>query len=582
MGFASRTLSTAELNYSHLDKEALAIIFGVKKFHQYIYGRQFVIKTDQHIFSESRAVPTMASGRIQQWAITLGAYDYSIRYKKGVANANADALSRLPLQSPDQQTPQPAEVVHLMEHLSTTPLSSSRIKSLTDGDPTLSRVHRLVLEGWSDQEAEPGIDSEFAVYARMRLELSVEGGCVLWGCRVVVPRKARGQAMEILHGSHPGMAKMKSLARSYLWWPGMDKQIEECVKSCDICQQTQKDPPVLPLHPWAWPDKPWTWVHIDYAGPLEGKMFLLITDAHSKWVEIHVTNSSTSSTTIELLRKTFASLGLPKVLVSDNTTAFGGAEFSDFLKRNGIRHVLTPPYHPASNGLVEEGMKRIKEGSWNTRLARYLFKYRTTPHSSTGLSPAEMLYGRKLRTQLDQLKPAIEDNIRRAQDQQKRDHDLHCRPRSFTRGNLVYAKNYGPGQRWLPGKVVETEGSVMCSVELTDGRIVRRHFDQLCVHIDAEISVAPDAGEPVDSAVPIEQDYSGGETPLTLPDVTEPQTTTETEGPSVDAQTQADSGDTESPETPETVGTHLEESTCTVRRSTRNRRPPERFEEQSY
>ena len=129
----------------------------------------------------------------------------------------------------------------------------------------------------------------------------------------------------------------------------------------------------------------------------------------------------------------------------------------------------------------------------------------------------------------------------------------------------MYAKNYGPGQRWLPGKVVEMEGSVMCSVELTDGRIVRRHFDQLRVRIDAEISVAPDAGEPVDSAVPIEQDYSGGETTLTLPDATEPQTTTETEGPSVDAPTQADSGDTESPETPETDETHLEESSCTVR-----------------
>ena len=157
VGFASRTLTKAELNYSHLDKEALAIIFGVKKYHQYIYGRHFVIKTDHkpltHIFSESKAVPTMASGRIQRWAITLGAYDYSTQYKQGVANANADALSRLPLRSPEWETPQPAEVVHLMEHLSTTPLSSTHIKTLTDRDPILSRVRRLVQEGWSDQEA---------------------------------------------------------------------------------------------------------------------------------------------------------------------------------------------------------------------------------------------------------------------------------------------------------------------------------------------------------------------------------------------------------------------------------------------
>ena len=105
-------------------------------------------------------------------------------------------------------------------------------------------------------------------------------------------------------------------------------------------------------------------LHIDYAGPLEGKMFLLISDTHSKWLDIHQTNSSTTLATIELLRRSFATLGLPETVVSDSS------EFAEFLSKNGIRHIRTPPYHPASNGLVEravqafkEGMKRIKEGS---------------------------------------------------------------------------------------------------------------------------------------------------------------------------------------------------------------------------
>ena len=97
MCFASRTLSRVEKNYSHLDKEALAIIFGVKKYKQYLLGRQFEIKTDHkpltHIFDESRVVPAMASRQIQRWALMLGAYDYCIRYKQGKSNANADALS---------------------------------------------------------------------------------------------------------------------------------------------------------------------------------------------------------------------------------------------------------------------------------------------------------------------------------------------------------------------------------------------------------------------------------------------------------------------------------------------------------
>ena len=237
---------------------------------------------------------------------------------------------------------------------------------------------------------------------------------MLWGCRVVVPTVGRDLALQMIHEAHPWIARMKSLARSYIWWPGMDKDIERYVKKCPVCQSSRKDPPVAPAHPWPVPDKPWTRLHIDYVGPLEGKMFLLITDAHSRWMEIHATNTSTSSATIELLRKSFASLGLPEVVVSDNATAFTSSEFSDFLKRNGIRHILTPPYHPASNGLVErsvqtfkEGLKRLKEGSLNTQLSRFLFKYRLTPHSSTGASPAEMMFGRKLRSQLDLLEPNL-------------------------------------------------------------------------------------------------------------------------------------------------------------------------------
>ena len=171
---------------------------------------------------------------------------------------------------------------------------------------------------------------------------------------------------------------MKSLARGYVWRPGIDQELENYVKSCQQCQQvTQKSPPVAPLHPWSWPSKPWSRVHIDYAGPFFGKMFLLLIDAHSKWLEIHMTVSSTSAATISLLRRSFASLGLPEVIVSDNAANFTSEEFEQFLRKNGIKHVKTPPYHPSSNGLAEravqtfnEGMRKLKEGSLETKLSR--------------------------------------------------------------------------------------------------------------------------------------------------------------------------------------------------------------------
>lgn len=491
VGFSSRTLAKAELKYSQLDKEALAIVFGVKKYHQYLYGRQFEIKTDHkpltYIFSESKTTPAMASGRIQRWALALGAYDYTIQYKEGKNNSNADALSRLPLPTTIRHVPRPAEVVHLMEHLDTTPLSSQQIRLWTNQDPILSKVKDWVLSGWpTPTKDETDESQEILPYTRRRYELSVEKGCVLWGSRVVVPPRGRKRILEMLHEAHPGIARMKGFARGYVWWPGINEQIENCVKECRVCQSYSKQPPVAPLHPWSWPEKPWSRIHVDYAGPLEGKMFLLIMDAHTKWMEVHMTNTSTSSVTIELLRKSFASFGLPDVIVSDNATTFTSEEFAEFCKKNGVRHIRTPPYHPASNGLVEravqtfkEGMKRLREGSLSTRLSRFLFKYRIIPHSSTGVSPAELMYGRKLRTQLDYLHPDLSRQVQQSQDRQKQGHDVHSRLREFSVGDNVYARNYGQGPLWLPGKVIDVSGSVSYLILLEDGRRAHRHVDQL-------------------------------------------------------------------------------------------------------
>ena len=598
--FASRTLTQAEQNYSHLDKEALAIVFGVKKYHQYLYGRQFEIKTDHkpltHIFHESKGIPSMASGRIQRWALLLAAYDYCIRHRQGKANANADTLSRLPLPSPNCYTPQPVELINLTEHLSATPISSAQIEAWTDSDPTLSQVRRWVIEGWPEgwlKESESESREELLPYFRKRWELGVEEGCVLRGCRVVVPSVGRDLALQMIHEAHPGITRMKTLARSYLWWPGMDKDIETCVKKCTVCQSSRKNPPVSPVHPWPVPDKPWTRLHIDYAGPLEGKMFLLITDAYSRWMEIHVTSISTSSATIELLRRSFASLGLPEVVVSDNASAFASSEFSDFLKRNGIRHIFTLPYHPASNGLVErsvqtlkEGLKRLKKGSLNTRLTRFLFKYRITPHSSTGVSPAELMYGRKLRSQFDLLNPT--KAAHETQDRQEAGHGDKVTPRSFNVGDFVYARNFSGGPKWLPGQVVQVEGSVLYRVKLKDGRIHRRHIDQLRSRISDTEDAVPSSdteqdGGPTDqetvsdpSSDPTTDTTGAPEQDITL----EPLPAEPPLGPDElvpDFESTRNRMQELSEESPE-----AESQSTTLRRSTRTRQPPLRYDELSY
>ena len=190
----------------------------------------------------------------------------------------------------------------------------------------------------------------------------MQDDCILWGNRIVVPARGRSQVIEELHETHPGICKMKSLARSYVWWPNMDKDLESRVRTCENCQMNRKNPPEAPLHPWEWPSRPWERIHIDYAGPFLGKMFLIMIDAYSKWIEVHPVNTATSRVTIEKLRSTFAIHGLPMTIVSDNGSNFCSEEFEEFIVKNGILHRRTAPYHPASNGLPEGPFRPLKKG----------------------------------------------------------------------------------------------------------------------------------------------------------------------------------------------------------------------------
>ena len=233
------------------------------------------------------------------------------------------------------------------------------------------------------------------------------------------------------------------------------------MKTCKACQSTNKNPVPAPLHPWEWLRWPWSRVHADYAGPFMGQMFLLLVDARTKWIDIHIVSSATSQSTIEKMRKTFATLGLPEMLVRDNGSVFMSSEFTNFVKHNGIRHVTSSPCHPSSNGLAEhavqtmkDGLKKLVSGSLETKLARFLFKHRLTPQTVRGVSPAELMFGRPLRSQLDLPQPDIHTRVQ-GQGQQKSDHDCHARSREFKCGDLVHVSNFSQGPMWILGVVIQ-------------------------------------------------------------------------------------------------------------------------------
>ena len=172
----------------------------------------------------------------------------------------------------------------------------------------------------------------------------------MWGIRVIIPIKLRNKVLDELHVGHIGIVKMKEFSRSFFWWPKLDNDIEQLARKCSGCQVNQKTPSKASLHPWEWPSAPWERIHIDFAGPFMGNMFLIAVDAHTKWPEIHVMNSITASKTINVLRQIFAEFGVVKQIISDNGRPFTSEEFQTFVRNNGIIHKTSAPWHPATQG----------------------------------------------------------------------------------------------------------------------------------------------------------------------------------------------------------------------------------------
>ena len=283
----------------------------------------------------------------------------------------------------------------------------------------------------------------------------------------------------------------------------MDDCLEQKVRTCELCQLNRPPDHPVTVHPWEFPKKPWVRLHIDYAGPVMGKMFLVLIDAHSKWLEVKVVSSATSSVTMQHLRSIFSTHGLPEILVSDNGSCFTSHEFGQFMRNNGIRHICTAPYHPASNGQAERAVKIVKQALKNctkdaveTQLSRFLFHYRLTPQTTTGVSPAELLLRRRPRSQLDLAKPDLHQHIASKQTVPPPKKGGGKKEVTLGVDSPVLVRNFGTGQSWLAGTVKHSSGPRSFVVELTDGRLVRRHINHIRLrHSELNPPDKDDAGD---------------------------------------------------------------------------------------
>ncbi|XP_039212987.1 uncharacterized protein K02A2.6-like, partial [Crotalus tigris] len=308
------------------------------------------------LFTTNKQTPHIISPRMLRWSIFLSAYDFSLIHKPGKEMGHADGLSRLPLHEVEAD-PAPAINILSIQTLPESPLNARDVAAESAMDLTLSRVLSWVLSGWP--ESCPG--TEFQSFWLKKHELSTFQGCLLWGSRVVIPTSMRSRVLGSLHEGHPGIVRMKALARSHLWWPGLDKEIEAKVHACHLCQRSRPEMPQAPVHRWEETQSPWSRVHIDYAGPFQGQFFLVLVDRYSKWLEVVPVSSTTTAKTIQALRGIFATHGLPDVLVSNNGPQFTSSNFQAFLQANMIRHATSAPFYPSTNGMAERMVRITKD-----------------------------------------------------------------------------------------------------------------------------------------------------------------------------------------------------------------------------
>ncbi|XP_064463889.1 uncharacterized protein K02A2.6-like [Ornithodoros turicata] len=410
VAFASRTLSTAERNYSTGEREALACIWACERWHVYLWGRHFTLRTDH------RALVTLLSTRgqghrplrIVRWTARLLNYHYTVEHKKGYENVIADALSRLPL-SNSEETKFDEEVVSWV----TTCLTKAEVQRATEQDDLLKKVITYIRTSWPVKRS---VSTEEEPFYQVREELSVVDGLVYRGERLVVPKQLSRRIISQAHQAHQGMVRTKQRIRQVYWWTSMDREVEEYVKSCAVCQAADKSARVspAPLQPVPLPEGPWQKLAIDIVGPFQcapqGCRFAIsLMDYFSRWPEVAFVGTVTAQVVIGFLQRVFCREGLPNELVSDHGPQFTSAVFEEFLKNQGIKHLFSSVYYPQANGLIERFNRVLKDqvqlavlqGKPVTEVVQQgLLAFRCTPHATTGCAPAVLLHGRMPRTKL--------------------------------------------------------------------------------------------------------------------------------------------------------------------------------------
>jgi len=501
----AQSLTDSQRNYSQLEKEALALVTAVERFHKFLWGRKFLLQTDHKPLlallqpSNTKGLKPTTAARLKRWALRLLGYDFKIEYIRTQDFGQADALSRL-IDNFRRDNAEELQVAYIRkidsEILHVKNLASDffgkelrdKLKSATKKEDSLLRaVFQAIKTGWKAK-----IDPDLEPFKRRSEDLSIVDDTLLLGDRIVIPEKLKQTILTALHKGHPGIRRTKQLACEYVYWPKMSDDIERLIHQCDPCALNQKLPIKIPLDPWPAPKHPMERVHLDYAGPIEGQHLLIFVDAYSKFIDVAITTTISANRTVELCREFFCRYGPPDVLVTDHGTQFTSETFATLCKNMQISHILSPVNHPQSNGQAERMVDTIKRAiakdphNWK-QLQEFLYSYRYTPCSNAfeKKAPAELLFGRRIncpftkwfpRPEVPQ--PVTDPSVEKQQTMIKQFSKHHgARPRQLAVGDRVVILTRKDKRE--KGVITKVISKTNCSVRLDDGKIVDRHINHI-------------------------------------------------------------------------------------------------------
>ena len=405
IAFAPKSLSKAEEKYAQIERELYAILFGCKRFHQYVYRHKIMVQTDHKPLENITKKPlALAPPRLQRMLLQLQRYDLEVHHVPGKNIPVVDVLSRkfMPAETVDQSVGDLDVQIHsIISNLPVSDIKMEQIRLATSEDTQMHDLQTVIQEGWPQRRQ--NCKKSILDCWNFRDELSTIDGIILKGQKIFVPKSLRPEMLDKVHTGHLGIEKTLNRALEILFWPQMATEIQKKVASCPICTPTKNSNPREPMKPHEIPDRPWQKVGTDLF-TVDNKQYLVTVDYYSRYFEVDELTSTTSNAIITKLSAHFARHEIPEVAISDNGPQFAAEEFARFAQTWDFKHVISSPGYPQSNGLAETTVQTIKsifkrakaEGS-NALLS--ILEYRTTPVDGL-VSPAQLLMGRQLRSVL--------------------------------------------------------------------------------------------------------------------------------------------------------------------------------------